>query len=133
MLSHLDPYATFIDADTLRRFQQETTGRFSGIGIQIRPNAARDLLEVITPIKGSPAYKKGLKAGDLILSIVPRVEDAQGNKIENPDVIPGKGLNINDAVKKILGEPGTKVKLIVERKGADKPLEFELTRDVVEV
>ena len=133
MLANLDPYTTFIDSDTLRRFQQETTGRFSGIGIQIRHNAARDMLEVISPIKGSPAHKKGLKAGDLLLSIIPHVEDAQGNRLEKPDVIPGKGLNINDAVKRILGEPGTKVKLIVERKGEPKPLEFELTRDVVEV
>jgi carboxyl-terminal processing protease len=133
MLSHLDPYTTFIDSEALRRFQQETTGRFSGIGIQIRPNTGRDLLEVVTPIRGSPAYKKGLKAGDLILSIMPRIEDAQGNKIEKPDVIPGKGLNINDAVKRILGEPGTKVRLIVERKGEAEPLEFEITRDVVEV
>lgn len=133
MLVNLDPYTTYIDPETLRRFQQETTGRFSGIGIQIRSNTARELLEVITPIKGSPAHKKGLKAGDLILSIIPRLDDPEGKPIENPEVIQGKGLNINDAVKRILGEPGTRVKLTVERKGEDAPLVFELRRDVVEV
>src|SRR5262245_45232456 len=64
MLSHLDPYTTFIDKETLDKFRQEYQGQFTGIGIQIRKDAGTDMLKVVTPIKGSPAYKAGLQAGD---------------------------------------------------------------------
>src|SRR5207302_5300738 len=62
MLRTLDPYTTYIDPETLRRFQIDVQGNFTGIGIQIRKDAATDLLLVVTPIKGSPAYKAGLLA-----------------------------------------------------------------------
>lgn len=132
MLSHLDPHTTYIDPETLLRFHQETQGKFTGIGIQINKNTAKDMLQVITPIKGSPAYKAGLKAGDIVTTII-REEDSNGHKLDKPEVISTKGLSTNDAVKKILGKKDTKVKLAVEREGADKPLEFEITRDTVEV
>lgn len=132
MLRKLDPYTTYIDPKALSRFHQDTTGKFTGIGIQIQRNTARDALQVMTPIKGSPAYKAGVLAGDLITTIV-REEDSTGKKLDKPQVISTKGLSTDQAVEKILGKPGTKVKVIVEREGADKPLEFEITRDVIEV
>ncbi len=132
MLSPLDPYTTYIDPEMVLKFQQETQGRFAGIGIQINNNNSREMLQVITPIRGSPAYKEGLKAGDIITTIT-RPVDSNGKPLNPPEVISTKGLPTSDAVKKILGKPGTKVKLTVEREGTDQPLQFELTRDMIEV
>jgi carboxyl-terminal processing protease len=88
---------------------------------------------VVTPIKGSPAYKAGLLAGDLITTIS-RDVDEDGKPLPNaPEVTSTKGMVVGDAVKKILGKKGTKVKLTVQREGSDKPLEFEITRGQVEV
>jgi carboxyl-terminal processing protease len=132
MLAHLDPYTTYIDPDMLSRFEQDTSGKFKGIGIKIHENQSRGGLEVATPLIGSPAYRAGLKAGDLIISITREV-DSEGNPLAEPEVISTKGLSTNEAVKKIQGKPGTKIKLTVERKGVKGPLEFEVSRDVIEV
>ena len=129
---HLDPYTTFIDAETLSRFQQDTTGRFRGVGISIRENLAKGVLQVVTPLKGSPAYRAGVKAGDLIPTIT-RIVDEEGNPLEKPEVISTHGMTTTEAIKKIQGKPGTKIKLTVEREGVDKPLEFELAREVIEL
>jgi C-terminal peptidase prc len=128
----LDPYTTYIDPETLAQFKRETAGNFVGIGIQIRMDSARDMLLVVTPIKGSPAYKAGLKAGDIITTITREV-DSNGKRLETPEVISTKGISTQDAVKKIVGKAGTKVKLTVDREGVDHPLEFEVTRGLVEV
>src|SRR5262249_782490 len=84
MLRHLDPYTTYIDPEALSRFTTETTGKFKGIGIQIRENRSRGMLQVITPLKGSPAHKAGLKTGDLISSITLDV-DAEGKQLREPE------------------------------------------------
>ena len=132
MLRTLDPYTTYIDPDTLNRFKQEVQGVFTGIGIQIRKDASTDLLLVVTPIKGSPAYKAGLLAGDLITKITREV-DSDGNALPKPEVTDTKGLVVGDAVKKILGQPDTKVKLTVQREGVEGTKEYEITRGRVEV
>jgi carboxyl-terminal processing protease len=132
MLRTLDPYTTYIDPETLNRFKIEIAGNFTGIGIQIRKDAATDLLLVVTPIKGSPAYRAGLLAGDLITTITREV-DSDGTALPKPEVTPTKGLSVSDAVKKILGQKDTKVKLTVQREGVDKPIEVEITRGHVEV
>src|SRR5262249_1082370 len=62
MLSHLDPYTTYVDKEQLQRFKTEIQQFFTGIGIQIRTDSSTAQLLVVTPIKGSPAYKKGLLA-----------------------------------------------------------------------
>ena len=70
MMSNLDPYTVYIDETTkLEKARSSCSGRFPGIGIQIRRVAAKDALLVVSPIKGSPAYRAGLKAGDLITQI----------------------------------------------------------------
>src|SRR5207244_688011 len=125
-------YTTYIDPETIARFTTETTGEFKGIGISIRPNRSKGMLEVVTPLKGSPAYVAGLKAGDLIASIT-RYEDDNGHPLSDPEVISTKGMTTSDAVKKIQGKPGTKVKLVVEREGLAEPLEFEVRRAIIEV
>jgi C-terminal peptidase prc len=131
MLSHLDPYTTYIDPESKRRFADEIQGNFTGIGIQIRKDTITDMLMVVTPLKGSPAYKAGLEAGDIITTITREV-DSQGDKLPQTEVLSTKGMPLNDAVKKILGQPGTKVKLTITREGLDKPKEFEITRGRIE-
>ena len=130
MLSKLDRHTHYYDPDSARRLAQDTSGKFKGIGVQIRQNNVRDQLEVVTPIYGSPAYKAGLRAKDIITKIVREV-DEHGKKLKTPEVLSTKGMTTSDAVKKILGEAGTPVKLIVEREGEQEPLEFNLIRGAV--
>ncbi len=130
MLRHLDPYTTFYTPEELRHAEADVSGEFIGVGIQIRKDADTDQLQVITPIYGSPAYRAGIQAGDVITAIT-RVVDETGKPLEKPEVIPTKGLSTNDAVKKILGLPGTKVKLTVQRKGEEKPFELEMERQPI--
>jgi C-terminal peptidase prc len=132
MLLPLDPYTTYVDPEQLAQFQIDMGGHFEGIGVQIRQDSTRDMLLVVTPIMNSPGYKAGLKAGDIITTITREV-DSKGEPLETPEVISTKGLPISDAVKKIKGKSGTKVKLTVEREGWEKPLEFEIRRGRVEV
>jgi len=146
MMQHTDPYTTYIDPETLGQFQRETQQNFSGIGVQIRGDSASGMLKVVSPIKGSPAYSirpsngsreareddPGLHAEDIITTII-RETDDDGERLEKPEVISTKDLPINTAVKKIIGKPNTKVKLLVQREGEAEPLEFEITRGAVDV
>jgi C-terminal peptidase prc len=132
LFKHLDPYTTYIDPEEKKKMEQEIGGRFPGVGIQIRKDSATDQLLVVTPIKGSPAYKAGIQAGDLITTVT-REMDSFGKPLNPPEIIPTKGLPLTKAVSKITGKPGTEVKLTVQREGEDKPLEFNLKRDYVEV
>jgi carboxyl-terminal processing protease len=130
MLGKLDKHTDYIDPDTMQRLQTDITGHFTGIGVQIKKNNIRDMLQVVTPIKDSPAYRAGMQANDFISTIVREV-DSEGRPLEKPETLSTKGMTTEDAVKKILGREGTKVKLIIERDG--KELEFNLIRGKVEV
>jgi C-terminal peptidase prc len=132
MLLKLDPHTTYFDPETKRRLDQEMQGRFYGIGVQIRKHELTDTLQVVSPIKDSPAYKAGIVAGDLITKITREV-DSEGKPLSPTEVLPTKGMLLTDAVKKILGQPKTKVKITVQREGVTEPLEFEITRSVVEL
>ncbi len=132
MLTTLDPHTDYIDPKTVAEFTKLFEGGFSGIGVQIRYSPSADMLEVVTPIKGSPAYKKGLWAGDLITKIV-RDVDKRGKPLPNREILSTKGMSTTQAVEKISGKAGTKVKLIVQRDGEKTPLEFEIIRGSVEV
>ncbi len=114
MLQGLDPHSTFMDADAYKDLQAGTQGEFGGLGIEV---AMEDgLVKVVTPIEDSPAYKAGLKSGDLIM------------KLDDTQV---RGLTLNEAVKKMRGVPNTKIVLSVLRKGEANPLTFELTRAII--
>ena len=114
MLQGLDPHSAFLDADAYKDMQAGTQGQFGGLGIEV---AMEDgLVKVVTPIEDSPAYKAGLKSGDLIM------------KLDNDQV---RGMTLNDAVKKMRGVPDTKIKLTVLRKNEAKPLEFNLMRAII--
>ena len=114
MLAGLDPHSTFMDADAYKDLQAGTQGEFGGLGIEV---AMEDgLVKVVTPIEDSPAYKAGLKSGDLIM------------KLDDTQV---RGITLNDAVKKMRGAPDTKIVLTVLRKNEPKPLTFTLTRAII--
>jgi carboxyl-terminal processing protease len=130
MLTKIDRHADYYDPATVARMKIDLGGRFTGIGVQIRRNDIKDALQVVTPIKDSPAYKIGIQTDDLITTIIREV-DSKGKPLADPEVLTTKGLSTEDAVKKILGKEGTKIKLVIERDG--KPMEFNLVRGKVEV
>ena len=103
MLSNLDdPYTRFLDPKEFNQMRIDTSGELTGVGIQIFKDKESDDLIIISPIEGTPAYEAGIKASDKILSI---------------DNVSTKGMNIEDAVKLIRGQRGTKVKLEILRNG----------------
>jgi carboxyl-terminal processing protease len=116
MLKALDPHSSFMEPDGYKEMMIETKGSFSGVGIEI--TVRDDILTVVSPIEGTPAFKAGVKAGDQIIM----VEDK-----------PTKDLVIMQAVKLIRGKKGTKVKLTIRREGVEKPIDFLITRDVIPI
>lgn len=116
MLSSLDPHSQFLDPDDYKELKSETQGKFGGLGIEI--SIKDGLLTVISPIDDTPAYKAGIKAGDRIV------------KIEK-DLT--KDMTLNDAVKKLRGEPGTEVKITVLREDDFKLLDFTIKREVIQI
>jgi len=116
MVKALDPHSSFMEPDVYKELMIETKGSFSGVGIEI--TIKDDILTVVSPIEGTPAFEAGIKAGDQIIM----VEDK-----------PTKDLVIMEAVKLIRGEKGTKVKLTIRREGVKDPIDFLITRDVIPI
>ena len=116
MLASLDPHSSFMPPDTYKEMKVDTKGAFGGLGIEI--SVKDGILMVISPIEDTPAFKAGIKAGDQIFKIDDKFT---------------KDLNINEAVKRMRGPKGTKVLLTIMREGFDKPQEFSLTRDIIQV
>mgnify|MGYP002059002441 FL=1 len=114
MVSKLDPYSDYLSKDDFSELKVGTTGRFGGIGIEITMEDG--FVKIITPIDDTPAQKAGLKAGDLVIE----VQD-----------VSLKDKSLNDAVKLMRGEPGTKVKVKVLREKVNQPIDFELTRQII--
>ena len=114
MVTNLDPHSQYFDKKSFKEFREGTTGKFVGVGIEI---AMEDgLVKVVSPIEGSPADRAGLKTNDLITRI---------------DDVAVKGLSINDAVKRMRGEPGTKVELSIFRKSENKTFKVSIVRDEI--
>lgn len=116
LLSSLDPHSQFMDPETYNELRVETEGQFGGLGIEI--TLKDGLVTIITPIEDTPAWKAGVKAGDRIVKI-------------NDEV--ARDFTLNDAVKRLRGKPGTDVNILVLREGADKLLEFKLTREIIKI
>jgi carboxyl-terminal processing protease len=116
MLASLDPHSSFMSPETFKEMKIETKGSFGGIGIEI--SIKDGMLIVIAPIEDTPAYRAGIKAGDHILKIDDKFT---------------KDMTIMDAVKRMRGVKGTKVVLTIMREGFEKPKDFPLTRDVIQV
>ena len=116
MVSSLDPHSQYFDKKSFKEFREATTGRFVGIGIEM--GMEDGLVKVVSPIEGSPAFRAGLKSGDLI------------TKIDDTAV---KGLSLSDAVKRMRGEPNTKVVLTIFRKTENRSFPVTITREEIRV
>ena len=114
MVSSLDPHSQYFDKKSFSEFREGTTGRFVGVGIEITQEDG--LIKVVSPIEGSPAFRAGIKTNDLI------------TKIDDTAV---KGLSLSDAVKKMRGEPSTKVTLMILRKDESRTFPVTITREEI--
>jgi carboxyl-terminal processing protease len=114
MVAGLDPHSQYFDKKTYKEFRENTTGRFIGIGIEM---AMEDgMVKVVSPIEGSPAFRAGMKSGDLI------------TKIDDTLV---KGLTVDQAVKRMRGEPNTKVVLTIFRKSESRSFPVTIVREEI--
>lgn len=116
MLQTLDPHSSYLTPDMMKQVEVETRGTFGGLGIEI--GIKDGVLTVIAPIEDTPAFRAGLKAMDQIV------------RIEKEST---KDLTVMDAVKRLRGEPGTKVTIWVMRKGFSEPKSFTITRDIIKI
>lgn len=116
MLAGLDPHSAYLDATEFAELRASTSGKFGGLGIEV--TVEDGFIKVIAPIDGSPAAKAGMTAGDIIVRI---------------DETPVKDLSLTEAVDKMRGKPGSKILLTVVRKNENKPLRFDITREVINV
>ena len=116
MVGSLDSHSSFMAPEEFKELQIETKGSFSGIGIEI--TLKDNLLIVVSPIEGTPAYRAGLQAGDRIIKI-----DGQNTK----------NMNLLDAVRKIRGSKGSTVTLTIMRENVDKLKTFSLVREIIPI
>jgi carboxyl-terminal processing protease len=114
MINDLDPHSSFLTKEEHQELLLETRGSFSGIGIEI--TIREQILTVVSPVEGTPAYEAGIKAGDRIIKI-------EGKSTQN--------MTLMEAVKIIRGPKGTDIELTISREDVDKPIDFKITRDVI--
>ncbi|MDZ7803431.1 S41 family peptidase [Thiohalophilus sp.] len=116
MLTGLDPHSSYLDEKATTELRIGTSGEFGGLGIVV--GMEDGFVKVVSPIDNTPAAKAGIQSGDMII------------RLDDKSV---KGMSLDDAVKLMRGEPGSKITLTVVREGESKPLTFELTRDKIRV
>ncbi|HET9902726.1 MAG TPA: S41 family peptidase [Xanthobacteraceae bacterium] len=116
MLSGLDPHSSYMDAKSFKDMQIQTRGEFGGLGIEVTMEDG--LVKVVAPIDETPAARAGVRANDVITHL-------------NDE--PVQGLTLNQAVEKMRGPVNTQIKLRIMRKGAEKPIEVTITRDIIRV
>jgi carboxyl-terminal processing protease len=116
MMSTLDGYSQFLDPESFKEITEETKGEFGGLGIEI--GIREKILTIISPIEDTPAYKAGLQAGDKIIKIEDEIT---------------RDMTLDDAVKKMRGEPGTKITITIIREDVDKLLDFTITRAIIKM
>ena len=116
MIQTLDPHSSYLTPDMLKQVEVETKGAFGGLGIEI--GMKDGFLTVIAPIEDTPAARAGLQAGDRIV------------RIENEST---KNMNVMDAVKRLRGEPGTKVTITVVREPYTESKSYTITRDIIKI
>lgn len=116
MVHSLDPHSQLLPPEAFEELQIDTKGEFGGIGIVI--TMEKGVLTVISPIEGTPAFKAGIKARDIIIKV---------------DGEPTKDMMLWEAVKKMRGPKGEAVSLTIVREGVPEPLEFELVRDIIPI
>jgi len=116
MLTGLDPHSAYLDQEAFKELQVGTQGEFGGLGIEV--GMEDGFVKVVSPIEDTPAFRAGLKPGDLIIKL---------------DDTPVKGMTLSDAVKRMRGKPKTGIRLTIVRKGEARPFEVTVVRDVIRV
>ena len=116
LMTNLDAHSTFMDTKSYKDLSVQTKGEFGGLGISI--GMKEGALTVIAPLDGTPAFRAGIKSGDIIL------------KIEDKATI---GMNIDESVKLMRGKPKTDITLTIIRKNEPKPLKIKITRDIIKI
>ncbi len=116
LLSQLDPHSAYLDKSSFSDLQENTTGNYGGIGLEV--GMVRGFVTVISPMDDTPAERAGIESGDVIIQI-------------NDSVI--KGMSLNETIEAMRGEPGSDVVLSITREGESQPLEMTLTRQVIQV
>lgn len=112
MLSRLDPHTAFLEPEDFSAMREKQQGSFFGLGIQIQKRMGR--ITVIAPMEGTPAYKLGIRAGDII------------THIENEEI--KEDVTTDDVVRKLRGPKGSQVTITIRRAGIDEPLRMTITR-----
>ena len=116
MVHGLDPHSDFLDGRELEDLKVTTQGKFGGLGIEV--SGENDIVKVVSPIEDTPAFRAGIKAGDLIVKIDDTVT---------------RGLTLSKAVDMMRGKPGTSVTLTIARKDETMPLVFKLVREEINI
>ncbi len=116
MLSNLDPHSSYLDTDNFKELQVGTQGEFGGLGLEV--GMEDGFVKVVSPIEDTPAFRAGVKSGDLIIKL---------------DDTPVKGMTLSEAVKKMRGKPKTPITITIIRKGEPKPIVLTLSREVIKV
>ncbi len=116
MLQSLDPYSMFFTPEEFKEFTVESKGEFGGLGMEVTMEHGK--LIVVAPIEDTPAWRAGIKPGDIILEI-------NGEPTDNMSLI--------EAVKKMRGKPGTTITLTILRRGVNKPIKVKITRAIIKV
>ncbi|MYM69335.1 PDZ domain-containing protein [Pseudoduganella sp. FT55W] len=115
MVASLDPHSAYLDKKAYAELREGSQGKFVGLGIEIG-QSEDGYIKIVAPIEDSPAWRAGIKPGDLI------------SRLDNTPV---KGMTLDDSIKKMRGEPNSKVSLTVLRKGEAEPLVFNITREEI--
>jgi carboxyl-terminal processing protease len=116
MLNSLDPNSQLLDPEEHEELMVGTQGQFGGLGIQI--TIRDEILTVVSPLKDTPAERIGIQAGDRIV------------KIEEEST---QGITLKDAVKKLRGDPGTKVTITIQREGLEDLADYTITREIIKI
>ncbi|SDR16807.1 carboxyl-terminal processing protease [Pseudoxanthomonas sp. CF125] len=114
LLLDLDPHSTYFDKEDAEAFDEQATGAYDGVGVELLQQPD-NTLRVIAPIDGTPAAKAGIKSGDVIVAI------------------DGKPISGEDGMEPLRGEPGSKLTLTIAREGKPKPFDVTLTRETIRI
>ena len=116
MLTGLDPHSSYMNSKAFKDMQVQTKGEFGGLGLEVTED--KGLIKVVSPIDDTPAFRAGIKAGDIITAL------------DGKTVV---GLSLNDAVDRMRGAPNSKITLTLKREGNDKPLEIAVVREIIKI
>jgi carboxyl-terminal processing protease len=116
MLTGLDPHSSYMNAKAFKDMQVQTKGEFGGLGLEVTED--KGLIKVVSPIDDTPAFKAGIKAGDIITAL------------DGKTVL---GVSLNDAVDRMRGSPNSRILLTIKREGVEKPLEIGVVREIIKI